>query len=143
MSLSSIVHSSHSIQSNVWTSFELVHHNSTNTPVKMSDAIHEWITRARKDPRHLFQMQDACEGAQCNPQCPEKVVLGSLSPHWPTWLQVVLLGIVILIAISSLAAKMGLWLWDVILKQQRKKFLRIPRPHFGQRSSSSVRRLNK
>ena len=133
---------SHTIHSNVWTSFHLLHlqNNKSTTilPITISEAVHQWLVGARRDPRFFLQLQDYCQGAHCNPDCPEQVVLGGTSSHWPLWCQATILATVIAITFVGVVIKIWLSIWDCVNRRHRKLFLKMTRPYFISDSSSSV-----
>lgn len=126
----------HVISSEIWNTFQLEHlsHTSSSsapngtanevTPISLPQAIHLWMNLTRSDPTADVQFQDACDGPYCNPQCPEMVVLGEVSPHWSRLAQGVILTVVAVTAIVCAMLKVGLSLMDIVTSLNQKHYLK-------------------
>ncbi len=93
----------HTVRSDVWNKFHLQHctkkpcNKSYIQPLTLSSAVHQWMETTRQNPTNVVQFQDACQGAYCNSECPEEIVLGELYPYWSDWSDRHQIGVIVLV----------------------------------------------
>ena len=121
----------HSIQSNVWNQFSLQHctrqpcdDKSSIQPITISMAIHNWMEATKIDPRKVVQYRDACQGAYCNSQCPEEVVLGALGPYWSLHYQIIVVVAVVGVSVACIAVKLWIMVRHLKTKRSYSKYLK-------------------
>ena len=113
----------------MWTKFHLQHcrknpcQESSIEPLSLSSAIHLWMEATKINPRSVVQFQDACQGAYCNSECPEEIVLGELSPYWPFSSQVLVIVMVVSISAVCIAVKVCIMVRNLVKHYRNSKYL--------------------
>ena len=82
--------------------------DKNSTKVTLQCAIHEWNQKVRKKkPGSDYPVcySDDCQGAGCNPHCPEKVLLGGMNDLWPAGASAVVVCLVLTVTCICLVYK--------------------------------------
>lgn len=97
--------------------------------VTVQCAIHEWAHHVRSGSDRLrsdsnsypVRYADDCFGARCNPQCPEQVLLGLLNELWPSYINYVVVVLIIAVTVLCLCYKtVIMWKKYTLLRRYRE-----------------------
>ena len=106
----------HSVNSRVWTSFSLHLSDQSRGPT-IAMAIHRWLEA--QSNHTTIHYEDACKGPHCNSNCPDQVILGSVSSYWSAVVQYVLMGVGLVSAAICGIAKVTLVLCYKRIKKRQ------------------------
>lgn len=76
----------HKIRSNVWRSLRLESHNGRSFDKTIEKALYAWINHGNTNgtKETVIRWKDECSAPHCNEECPEHIVLSTLSVLWET-----------------------------------------------------------
>lgn len=96
--------------------------NYTLERLTISDAIYNWLQAARLGG--VVRYRDSCDGPHCNPNCPEKIILGVLTSYWNFDYQAVVLAAVVGVSGASVLVKLVLQLFSWYSEYRQTRYLR-------------------
>ena len=115
---------SHTIHSGVWDSFSMATLNDGSPipkRVTISDAIRNWIREAGQGG--VVRYRDACTGPHCNPSCPDKIILGVVTPYWYFDAQVAILASVGGLSGACILVKLVLLVFSRYIRYKQDEYV--------------------